>query len=318
MWRVGVKRVGVVRKGPACPRWLALAALTSLVGGACTSLAPQTDTWMASVGSTADPLWSCLNQPVNLVLPDAAPQTATYVAAIVDFYSQPTLLTAIPGLTVDVCADPTCANPITDKLNITHPMAPFVWSFEMPYMVDHVFLRTRAEGYVDFDYILGGPLLGTPYGNPTIHGLVIPPITESALDDLYTQVSAGARDTSKGILAVRTLNCFLNPDGSPDQIKSRGEDVQVQVTELSTNSPPPPPAVGWALSFNNKAKPAVDNVLPLTDSRGVVGYFQLEPGNYEVKAIAPSGATLAHTIWTVHANVVTLAEVRRGLEQWGE
>ena len=285
---------------------------------ACTSLSPQSDTWLTSSSSTADPLWSCLNQPVSLTLPDAAPATATYVAAIVDFYSQPTLLTAIPNLAVDVCADPICANPITNKVTITHPMAPFIWSFEMPYMVDGVFLRTSAEGYVDFNYVLGGPMVGTPYGNSTIDGLVIPPITESALDDLYTQVNAGPRDTSKGILAVRTLNCYLKPDGSPDQMQSRGERVQVQVTELSRNAPPPPPAVGWALSFNNKARPAINNVLPLTDSRGVVGYFQLEPGNYEVKATAPTGAMLADTIWTVYANVVTLAEARRGLEVWGE
>jgi hypothetical protein len=300
-----------------------MALMPLLAAVACTALSPQTDTWTSSSSKpqpptmTTDPLWACLNHPIPLIAPDAAPPTATYVAAIVDFYSQPKLLKAIPTLTVDVCADPTCVSPITDRVTITHPGAPFVWSFEMPYMVN-VFLRTKAEGYVDFNYVLGGPLIGTPNGATTIQGLVIPPITEMALDELYTQVNAGPRDTSKGILAVRTLNCYQGTDGSPDQALSRGEGVQLQVTQLSKNAPPAPPAVGWALSFNNKARPAVDNVLPLTDSRGVVGYFQLEPGNYGVKAIAPTGATLADTIWTVYPNVVTLAEARRGLEQWGQ
>jgi hypothetical protein len=316
--------------------WAAAEALPLVLAGAttaCTALKPEDSSLVAplstSDGGTVAPLgsdWACLTTPTPQNFPPSPPLPAPatiikYIVPIVDFTAQPTMLTAISGLAVSVCGDVACQTVLTT--NVTHPNnIPYLWEFDLPSGTVNATLKTHAAGYVDFNTWFGGPIMGTPTGSTIMTGLVIPPISESYLSHLYVTVGAEQpRDMEKGILAIRVLNCYLDAtSGSPDQTKSRGNGVQITVIDNSTGKPPAPPAVGWTLGFSNEATVAgQDGVLPKTDSRGVGGYFELEPGGYTVTAKAPNGTPLYKAeSFSVSPNQVTLAALREGLDEWGE
>ncbi|HEY5955165.1 MAG TPA: hypothetical protein VIV60_01380, partial [Polyangiaceae bacterium] len=78
-----------------------------------------------------------------------------------------------------------------------------------------------------------------------------------------------------------------------------------------------PPAVAWTLSFSNRATP---NKLE-TDTRGVAGFVNVLPGIVDVEGIAPvgpEGTPYGATTVPVRAGVITLFEIRPGLDRWGQ
>ena len=54
--------------------------------------------------------------------------------------------------------------------------------------------------------------------------------------------------------------------------------------------------------------------------RGVAGFVNVVPGTVDVEAVAPvnGGVVYGRTTLPVRAGVITLAEVRDGLDRWGQ
>jgi hypothetical protein len=290
---------------------------TAVIG--CTPLESPSDTaadlygtGSQDAGETPDEsgesqAWSCLNQPMTLNPQE--PNRVKYVVAIVDFDSQPppNMPTAVEGLTITVCGSPSCVPPYTaPDVVITNPvpgLPPFVYSIEFPYNFSNGYLRLTAPNYATMEYIFGGPMVGPPQGGYVIQGLTIPLLKIETRDTIYHDLGLpGSADPNRGVLAVRTLDCG----------NSRAAGVHLQATP----APPSAPAVAWTLSFSNRATP---NKLD-TDERGVAGFVNVLPGTLDVEGIAPvgHGAPYGATTLPVHAGVITLGEIRPGLDLWGQ
>jgi hypothetical protein len=79
----------------------------------------------------------------------------------------------------------------------------------------------------------------------------------------------------------------------------------------------PDAGTAWSVGFTNLASRG--NV---TDARGIVGLANLDPGPYTVEGIAPvggpDGTPYGRTTVQVRPGVITLAEIRDGIDKWGQ
>lgn len=319
------------------------ALLTAFATAGCSAIDPATDTCLnypglcgisgigGAGGSEMPPpddggrpptAWGCLFEPPQ---PGPPPPTepgarVNFVIPIADFDSQPSVATAVPGLNITVCKDPGCAMPaVPPEVTIVNepPGTPrYVISF--PYNFSNGSLRLTAPNYVPMDYPFGGPMVGPPEGGNTWLGLAIGMLTTSRLATLYENLGLTTVDLTRGVLALRTLNC-LRTAATPFA-GVRASDVRVEVLP----NEPAPPAVGWSLSNGNVATP---NVL-ITDERGVVGFANVPaPFGYRVRAIAPVGPEGEGPGTTPYPSnglgvqarpgVITLAEIRPSYA-WGQ
>jgi hypothetical protein len=159
------------------------------------------------------------------------------------------------------------------------------------------------------DYVFGGPMKGLPDGSSVVYGLTIPLLKESTRDTIYNDLGlSGTADPSRGVLALRTLDCGRS---------AQGQGVRAKGVRLSAiPKAPPEPAVAWTLSFSNRATP---NKLE-TDARGVAGFVNMLPGSVDVEGIAPvgGGTPYGRTTLAVRPGVITLGELRDGLDIWGQ
>ena len=300
---------------------VAWAVVVTPLAGGCTKLDPSSDTAMSVFGGTGgtgtDPLpaqWACLKD--HLLPADQPPQRVQYVVAIVDFDSQPApnMPTPVEGLQITVCGSPSCDPPFgAPDVVITNPIPgqpSYVFAIEFPPNFSNGYLRLTAPNYAPMDYFFGGPMKGPPEGGYVVRGLTIPLLKTATRDTIYNDLGLpGPADPTRGVLAVRTLDCERSMS-SPQGVRAAGVRLQ------AIPDAPPPPAVAWTLSFSNRATP---NKLE-TDMRGVAGFVNVVPGTVDVEAVAPvnGGVVYGRTTLPVRAGVITLAEVRDGLDRWGQ
>jgi hypothetical protein len=296
-----------------------------VVLGACSSLDAGTDTAAQLYGAKGDagaagaggadegpatlpPEWACLDQPLVPIAQD--PSRVTYVVAIVDFDSQPYKPTIVKDLAIQVCGSPSCDPPASEPDVVIHNpiegQPPFVYAIEFPYGFSNGSLRLTAPSYAPMDYVFNGPMIGAPEGGYQVMGLTIPLLKATTRDTIYHDLGLpGDVDLSRGVLAMRTLNCLRDPKANP-----RAPGVKLE----SVPKPPSAPAVAWTLSTSNRATP---NRLE-TDSRGVAGFVNVLPLVYDVQGITPSGRVYGRTSIAIRPGVITLAEIREGIGRWGQ
>jgi hypothetical protein len=241
--------------------------------------------------------WYCLGTAP--VMADRVPGRIQYTVPVVDFDSQLYAPTPIAGAQLTVCTSAACTEPFTDWHQLDSG-SPLLWSLDLPYGLSNAVLRFTAPGYVPMDYVLGGPMIGNPVdGSLVVKGIGIPLLHEEALSALYGEVGLGAFDPSRGVFAVRVLDC----NGS------RAPDATLSASAVSPGSVP------FSLSNGNLASANSST----TDARGVAGIMNLLPNTFDVSALSPGGEMVARpTTVNIRPGVVTLAEIRVGLDQWGQ
>lgn len=267
---------------------------------ACTPLDDENDTY-SSLN-----YWYCLGEQSQIA--EREPGRITYVMPIVDFNSQPTSPSPVPGVTFKVCTNAVCVPeyPVCDGsteqcYNVGPGPTPFVQVLDLPYGFANGILRFQAPEYVDMDYVLGGPMIGTPSGELLVRSLGITMVPNLTRDGIYAQVGIPEIDLGRGVLAIRTLDC-------------RGERSP-GVTVSPSSGDVESPAVAFSLSSNNLATPTSLE----TDGRGVAGFINLAPQTIDVVAFTPDGTPFVRpTTLNVRPGVITLAELRMGLDQWGQ
>jgi hypothetical protein len=268
--------------------------------------------------------WGCLS--TGITMPMMAPSRITYQVAIVDFDSQTISPTQVPGLDVKVCTVATCDQvlpacdttlgdpaPTQQCAIVAQGPAPFLYLINLPYRLENGGLRLTAANYVQMNYIFGGPMVGTPEGSTTVVGLTIPLLTEEVRRRVYRQVGLSTVDPNRGTLAVRTLTCARQPN-PPLPMPRPPEGQRARDILVTAEQAAEAPAVSWSLSNGNQF---TDDRL-VTDARGVAGILNVEPSAIIVKAVLPNGDEYGETTLPVVENVVTLAELRPGLERWGQ
>lgn len=255
--------------------------------------------------------WECLDGPPR-ELPGPVARV-TYRIAIVDFDSQPppNPPTAVEGLQIVVCKDPTCDAPAgPDEVTITNPnpQQPFVYDISMPYNFSNASLRISSTTnlYTDTEYFFGGPMVGSPEGGSIVLGQTLPVLRKSSRDTLYRGLGLEApASAAVGDVAVRVLNCQRDEMGRT----TRAANVRVEADSPSEG------AIAYALTYGN---------LPLrdrdTDERGVAGFASLAPRNYVVRGIAPvgDGMPFGETTVPIRPGVITIVEIREGQGLWGQ
>jgi hypothetical protein len=207
--------------------------------------------------------------------------------------------------------DPT---PTQQCTTIATGPAPFVYLINLPFGLVNAGLKLTAPTYVQMNYLFGGPMIGTPEGARTVVGVPIPLLTETRRLAVYNQVGLQSVDESRGSLAVRTLTCArqpatANPAMPPPPQGQYAADILVQ-TERELESP----AVAWILSDGNQF---TDDVL-LTNERGVAGILNVAPESVTIKAVLPDGGEYGSRTLRVLPDVITLAELRPGINLWGQ
>jgi len=280
--------------------------------------------------------------------------SVTYVVPIVDFDSQAGG-GAIPvdNLTITVCPSVTCitnayrwtngvggaVNPddggiipldaSASPISISHPagLPPFVYAITVPYGLNNASLRLEAPGYAEMDYYFGGPLVGKPEGGPdggtagayTVTGLAIPVLRQQTRTLLYNQIGIpGDPDPTRGVLAVRTLNCLRDRPASEGGGANGTRAPMVKLQPVGWV--PDPASRAWTLSFQNLPRGSPDVTTLATDPRGVIGFINVPPVNYPVHGLAPvdSGMAYGETNVFVRPDVISLAEIRDGIDVWGQ
>jgi hypothetical protein len=254
------------------------------------------------------PEWACLKAPQKPIVQDA--KRVTYVVGIVDFDSQPYSPTPVSGLKVEVCGSPSCDPPAAAPDVVIHNpvqgQPSFVYAIEFPFRFSNGSLRLTAPGYAPMDYIFNGPMIGPPEGGYVVQGLTIPLLKATTRDTIYHDLGiAGDVDRTRGVLALRTLNCLRDAKANP-----RALGVKL----ISIPSAPKAPSVAWTLSTSNRATP---NRLE-TDGRGVAGFVNVLPLVYDLEGLSPVGMVYGRTSIAVRPEVITLAEIRDGIGLWGQ
>lgn len=250
--------------------------------------------------------WYCLDEKPEIV--EREPGRVTYVMPVVDFNSQPSSPSPVPDVTMRVCTNAVCMPefPLCDGepgqcYNVGPGPAPFVMVLDFPYGFVNGILRFQAPDYVDMDYVLGGPMIGTPEGEMQVRSLGITMVPIASRDSIYAQVGVSEVDPDRGTLALRTLDCR----------GQRASGVLVSPSDGDVDDP----AVAFSLSNNNLATPTSLR----TDERGVAGFINLAPQTIDVIGLTPGGEPfVTPTTLNVRSGVITLAELRIGLDVWGQ
>lgn len=246
---------------------------------ACSGLDSKEDTYSSVVD------WWCLESPQEVI--QVSQPRIQYITPVVDFDSQLTNPTVVPGATLTICTSAACDVPFTDWQRLEGP-AEYVWVLSLPYGLSNATLRFEAPGYVPMDYPLGGPMIRDA------KGVGVPLLKEVAYASLQAQVGIAAPDPTRGTFAARVLDC--------NNLRSSG----VSLTGGA--------GVPFSLSNGNLASAGSQ-----TDQRGVAGWFAVAPGTLDVQAFTGTGAAVdAPYTALVRAGAITLGELRPGLDQWGQ
>jgi hypothetical protein len=331
---LGIKgRVGIV------------ASLLAAIWG-CSDMAPEGDTYQTVYGRlnptggaggdaqdgpplTDSPEWACLGKPYPMAARTANSSRIKYQVIIVDFDTN----RPIPDLVVQACTTGDCAEypacdpastptPTTQCATVTYPAAGAapVFVIDLPYGFDGgLKLTADPAQYVEMDYFFGGPMIGLPElapenGGATVVGLPIPVIKQTTRDRVYRDVRLPTVDKTRGVVAVRTLNCLRRAANAPDTTPPQGQ----RAAGITLESVPDAPdgAVAWTLSNLNIFTP---NRLE-TDARGVAGLLNAPASALDVVAALPDGTRYGDTTTKVGADKIILLELRpgSGLGGWGQ
>lgn len=230
------------------------------------------------------------------------PGRVQYVVPIVDYDTQLTSPTPVPGTVLQICTNatclpelPLCAGELGQCYRELPAPNPVVRVLDFPYGLSNVTIRARAEGYLSTDYPLGGPIIGAPDGSLTVRGAGIVLVKRETQQAIHAQVGAVA-DPLRGMLAVRVLGCGLQ----------RQTDVDIETYAGDTRGATP-----FSLSTGNLASGGQLR----TDQRGVVGFVNLPPQTLDIWA--PS-MDLRPATFNVRPDTLTLAEFRWGIDEFGQ
>jgi hypothetical protein len=268
----------------------------------CTPLDSGSDT--AEAPLTADPKWACLGQPgVALPIPDPVPKNIAFALPISDYRVMPPI--PVPNLTVTACQiqDYACNDPAGLVLSpMNYPVVLYgntyqvpVYPIVMPYGID-AFIRITAPNYLQTEYYLGGPLLGSRdnmmmNGLPVVVALPVTPILASDADNLALTIHT-KREPGDAIVAMRTLDCNdESTDGVTLSLSVDGVPFTFLTGQPSFAADLPTDASGLA-GFANIAVPA--------------GSFS----NVTVEGTAPNGMTYGKINVTIRPGQLTQANIR--------
>lgn len=274
--------------------------------------------------------WSCLkDDPRTSVVPRGTPTRIQYRVPVVDFDT----LTPVPGIIVEPCTTsncdvyPSCAAGATpapaEPCAIVTPPASAaspIFVIDFPYNFTGGLKITKPGEYAEMDYFFGGPLVGLPElalseGGNVVIGQGIPVLKSRTRERAYQEVGVSTVDPTRGTLAVRTLSCRRTP-AMPSATGMTPPPQGQRAAGVSLEAMPAAPegSAAWALSTGNVFSP---NRL-ITDARGVAGFLNAPPVITDVQAVLPDGTTYGYTPIRVRADVITLAELRPGLDVWGQ
>jgi len=230
------------------------------------------------------------------------PGRVQYTVPVADFDTQLTAPIPVPGAVLTVCLNATCEVQLPlcqEEVGTCYREFPgpnaAVRVLDFPYGLTNVTLRWSAPGYVPTDYVLGGPLVGAPDGSLQLRGIGIVLVREATYAALHAQVGT-APDPTRGTLAVRVLGCSLQ--------RLAGQNLVPYNADLYGST-------GFSLSTGNLATDAHLQ----TDDRGVVGFFNLPPQTLDVYI---ESWVQRPTTFNVRPGTLTLAELRWGLEEFGQ
>ena len=254
-----------------------------------------------------EPAWRCLGAPPQLPPPVITPERITYVVPIVDFDSQRGVSAPVPGLGITVCDSAQCDPPVPACSGVLTPdcvdvqeMAAdpsLLYALSFPYGFDDAVLRLQAPGYADIDYVLGGPMVGSPEGAPVVNGLVIAMPLWTTAQSISLELGSSPSPDQHTLL-LRALDC----DGQ------RASGVTVQ--SLKTGQ-------GIPFILSEDARPRRDTLV--TSARGVAGLIAVPSPKVDVIGMSPSGIEFGGpTTIELRPSVVTVAELRHGLGVWGQ
>jgi hypothetical protein len=252
------------------------------------------------------PEWSCLGEQLLVA---REPARVRYELPVFDFDSQSNAPRAVPGLEVQVCGSGSCEQPLS-QCTPAAPTAleqcyrssvgerPFELVFDLPYGFSNATLRFTAPGYAELDYVLGGPMIGAPDGEMVIRGVPLPMFSETARSTVHADLGMSPVDPARGVLLGRVLNC--------EGARAAGVKVEPMARDAV------PGAVAFRFESSLLAVPS-----PLeTAAPGIAGFVNLLPGAIGIHAQTPGGEIA--TAVRVRPNVITIAELRPGLELWGQ
>jgi hypothetical protein len=275
--------------------------------------------------------WKCLGTPVAPV-PRGAPTRIKYVVQIGDF----DVGGLIPNLLVQACVTTNCdplpdcpagmdPTPTQSCAIVTPPSAALpAYTINLPYGLSNGGLKlTEPVNYVEMDYFFGGPMIGLPElaladGGDTVVGLAIPVIKKTTRQRVYDEVGVPVVDSTRGVVAVRTLNCLRQPaTGTPTGLAAVPQGQRAARIAVKAIPDSPEDSVPWTLSTGNSFSP---NKL-VTDGRGVAGFLNAPSQITDLIAVLPDGVSTilpTSTSTRVRADVITLAELRPGVDVWGQ
>lgn len=277
-----------------------------LLSLSCTPFEPGSD--RLPDAAAPEPEWQCLRAPPGLPPPVAAEGRVIYEVPIVDFDSQQGAPAAVPGLQLTVCnsaqcdpAVPPCAGVLTPDCVDVRQMAddpPFLYTLSFPHGFEAAVLRLQAPRYASVDYVLGGPMLGSPDGAAVVTGFAIAMPLWATAERISLEMGSPPSPEQRALL-LRALDC----NGE------RAAGVTVQTLESV------PGGIPFTLS---NASPTRQEML-VTGARGVAGLIGLPSPTIDVIGVSPSGLELGGpTTLDLRAGVITVAELRHGLGVWGQ
>lgn len=252
-------------------------------------------------GSAVNSDWGCLGQ--DLVMAPREPGRVQYTVPVVDFFTQPSASSAVPGLEVKVCSDADCSSELpiceSDSQESCYGLSidGTELTFDFPFGFEGA-LRFAAPNYVDLDYSLGGPMVGTRDGSLSVSGRAIAMLSVEDRQRFYGQLGRPV-DASRGTLMAHVARC----DGLPAD--------SVNVTALQGD-------FAGATAFT-LADGSVPHLGPApTDEIGAAGYVNVAPQIASVAGETATGETVASAPVRVRSGAIALVEVRAGISIWGQ
>jgi hypothetical protein len=274
-----------------------------LLSSSCTPFEPAGD--RLPDATAPEPEWRCLAAPLRLP-PPATSERVSYVVPIVDFDSQQGAPAAVPGLQINVCDTAECDPPVPACAGVFTPDCvdvqqvatdPSLYTMSFPYGLDDVVLRLKAPGYAGVDYVLGGPMVGSPGGAPVVSGLVIAMPPWATAEKISIELGSSPSPEQYTLL-LRALDCHGQ--------RAPGVTVQPLTNEQS---------IPFILSDDALTRRGT----LVTDARGVAGLIDVPSSTLDVIGLSPSGIEFGGpTTIQLRPGVITVAELRQGLGVWGQ
>jgi hypothetical protein len=248
---------------------LGLASLALLLATGCSSLDESQESYatyynLPDEGGDA-PLpenWACLESNQPPMVPADPNRVLTFTGFVFDYRS----VMPLPTATLKTCivTDVACVDGITKGI-VMPPQReglPPSMTAPLPYGFEG-FFRLEAEGYIPYDYFLGGPMVADVLATQPFNM-----ISQSSLQEFSVGLGADpAVIASAGVLGLQVFDCNNDP----------AADVTLRLTDLDSR-PSLLAAQAWA---------AVDRIPVLnrpTDNDGIGGFIMLPIENVVIEA----------------------------------